>query len=241
MAEHLTNVQEYHQGYLEMKAKGELFYSKRYCVFSKADGTLKVFENVDAALKGLSTIGEYDLVSCHKKAAEKGGVETAAREIVKTLSFSRNKKKATLELGMRLSDGGLIEIKGIKEKDASAWMEAVAEAESTLVTSGWIRLFSKGKWKRRFAVYQKERRELALYRSHEDYVQFEPDACRGHGVVEHAVTRPSPKHPFGFACYAPEGTVWEMSASDKNDLRSWLKVLPLFRGGYGGGRYDDRR
>ena len=80
MAEHLTNVQEYHQGYLEMKAKGELFYSKRYCVFSKADGTLKVFENVDAALKGLSTIGEYDLVSCHKKAAEKGGVSSRSDE-----------------------------------------------------------------------------------------------------------------------------------------------------------------
>ena len=100
MAEHLTNVQEYHQGYLEMKAKGELFYSKRYCVFSKGDGGLKVFENVDAALKAQAPLTQYDVVSCHKKAAEKGGVETAAREVMRTISFSRNKKKATVELGM---------------------------------------------------------------------------------------------------------------------------------------------
>ena len=107
-----------------MKAKGELFYSSALRLL-QADGTLKVFENVDAALKALDHRRVRPCV-VPQEAAEKGGVETAAREIVKTLSFSRNKKKATLELGMRLSDGGLIEIKGIKEKDASAWMEAVA-------------------------------------------------------------------------------------------------------------------
>ena len=47
----------------------------------------------------------------------------------------------------------------------------------------------------------------------------------------HQVPRPSPEHPFGFACYTPDGSVWELSATDQDELREWLQALPLFQPG----------
>ena len=39
--------------------------------------------------------------------------------------------------------------------------------------------------------------------------------------------RPSPLHPFGFACYTPTGEAWELATADRSELRRWLDALPL--------------
>ena len=200
----------------------------RYCVFSRVDGRLKIYSAADAALTGESTIAELTLASACRKRAD------AARGVLGTLWGGRgvavgaagaagNAVSGGCELSLRTSSGDLVEVRSLQAAEASQWLEALGVVE-TFVTSGWLTVQRKGKWKRRFAVYHTRRSELAIFRSRADSLQGDGDACRGHGLVAHAVPRPSPERPFGFACYAPDGMVWELSAEGTTDLRNWLSV-----------------
>ena len=115
-------------------------------------------------------------------------------------------------------------------KEAPRWLMALS-ASKALVVCGYLSVWRKGKWKRRWAVYHRGSHHLALYRSQADWTGGEADGgqCRGHGKVESAIARPSPAKPYAFACYAPDGGMWELSAVGKEEHRRWLSALPRWR------------
>lgn len=80
-----------------------------------------------------------------------------------------------------------------------------------------------------------------------DYKAQELSAGRGYVQVQHAVERVSPKLPFCFAVYSPNGAMIELSADGPDDYRRWISTLPLFSmsaslaTSAGGGTHLERR
>jgi hypothetical protein len=132
-------------------------------------------------------------------------------------------------------EGDTLECKAPSADEAQKWMAAFAPAMAAAI-SGYVLVQGKKGWKRRWVLFQPSCKKLCIYR-HEPLVSLSAgsDAAshaqpghRSHGDVQHAVPRPSPVQPFGFALFTPDGSMWELAVESASEMARWLRSMPIF-------------
>eukprot|EP00965_Chrysotila_dentata_P136801 4524512-Pleurochrysis_carterae.AAC.3 len=161
----------------------------RYCVFSKKSCSMRYYSGPDDALLDKPPEGTF------------------------VVAFAHLSPRAATELWLHSDTGEGWILKTGSEKEAERWLSALRSASGRTV-SGPLYVKRKKGWKRRWCVFQTASSRLCVMRRN----PIEMEAAEGvlwasmvhkgnrsHSIVQHAVRRPSPEHPFGFACFTPDG------------------------------------
>ena len=121
----LTDDGAFERGALEVRTTGERAFRPAFCVFSKADGGLQVYESADAALVGDEPLAAISVAAFCRKRSDAGGKRKAG-----------GGGGGGVEITIRASTGEVVEVRAAQSKDATRWLTCLAAAESHVHAQG---------------------------------------------------------------------------------------------------------